>query len=110
MTNPQTQLNDFHLHWLYKKHGKHIEPIYFENAMAFWLKASEKGNFPLEPKESDEELILNWKNINPHYSFYFDYVNCENEISLSLSKSILSSHKNIFIEFGWSDSVLLLIC
>jgi hypothetical protein len=65
----------------------------------------QKFSIPINKIDTSNELI-DWNSIKESYSFFFDYVGCEEEISSMLFSSQLSEEKSLIIEMGYDDPII----
>ena len=54
----------------------------------------------------EDHSQINWKKIEKHYQFFFDYVDNEIEISDWLKESKLSQYEFVFTWLSWEDPII----
>ena len=82
-------------HYLHKK--LKLEPYgegdYFDLLYNFKIPVLKPG------EESDDNSMINWKQIDTHYQFFYDYQGCESEIPQWLQHSALNQKEYVLTYF-----------
>ena len=55
---------------------------------------------------NEDHSQVNWKEVEAHYQFYFDYINNETEIKNWLQKSELLKYEYVFTWLNWDDPII----
>ena len=53
-----------------------------------------------------EDGLIDWDQIQNKFSFFFNYENCEDDISELMSKSLLFDSGDLIIEIGYDEPVI----
>jgi hypothetical protein len=93
--------------WLFKKHSQAIQITPYKY-LEFRNIIYNVTEFTPAQSNDPKRLIFNWDCINPKFTFWFDYIGCETEISECMKKSSLSLHQKVFVE-TLSDEPIIIV-